>query len=82
MSLLLAFESVSDFSRTTEHLIGHTGKLCNLYTVAFVCSSPDDLAEEYDIVSIPCLIVFKDGEEADRSVGLISADELAGLADV
>ena len=30
-----------------------------------------DLAEEYEIFSIPCLILFKDGMEADRSVGLI-----------
>lgn len=39
-----------------------------------------DLAENYDIVSIPCLIVFKGGEEIDRSVGLISKDELTALA--
>ena len=53
--------------------------------VKFVSVNIDDeaeLAEEYDIVSIPCLIVFKDGEEADRSVGLVSADEIAELADV
>ena len=53
--------------------------------VKFVSINIDDedvLAEDYDIVSIPCLIVFKDGEEADRSVGLISADEIAELANV
>ena len=53
--------------------------------VKFVSVNVDDEAElamAYDIVSIPCLIVFKDGEEADRSVGLISADEIAELADV
>lgn len=30
----------------------------------------DALAEQYEVSSIPCLIVFKDGEEVDRKVGL------------
>ncbi len=29
-----------------------------------------DLADEYQVSSIPCLIVFKDGEETERRVGL------------
>lgn len=28
------------------------------------------LAAEYEVNSIPCLVVFKDGEEEDRRVGL------------
>ena len=36
----------------------------------------EDLADEYDVFSIPCLVVFKDGEEADRSVGGRSKDEI------
>ncbi|MBR1738429.1 MAG: thioredoxin [Firmicutes bacterium] len=39
----------------------------------------DELAEDYDIGSIPCLVVFKNGEEATRSVGLISKDAIAAL---
>ncbi len=39
----------------------------------------DELAEEYGISSIPCLIVFKDGEEINRSIGLISRDAIAEL---
>ena len=39
----------------------------------------DELAEEYDVSSIPCLVVFRGGEEADRSVGLISKDSIAAL---
>ena len=35
-----------------------------------------ELAEEYEIFSIPCLILFKDGMEADRSVGLIPKERL------
>ncbi|MCR5572153.1 MAG: thioredoxin [Candidatus Saccharibacteria bacterium] len=30
----------------------------------------EELAEEYQISSIPCLIAFKDGEEIDRRIGL------------
>ena len=30
----------------------------------------DELAEEYGVSSIPCLVVFKDGKEVKRSVGL------------
>ena len=30
----------------------------------------DVLAEQYEVSSIPCLVVFKDGEEVDRKIGL------------
>ena len=36
----------------------------------------EDLANEYNIYSIPCLIIFQDGKEIKRNVGLISKDEL------
>ena len=39
----------------------------------------DELAEEYEIASIPCLVVFKNGEEVDRSVGLIPKDSIEAL---
>ena len=32
-----------------------------------------DLADEFGISSIPCVILFKNGAEADRSIGLIRA---------
>ena len=38
-----------------------------------------DLAEEYGIFSIPCLILFKDGAEAERSVGLVPKDRVLEL---
>ena len=40
-----------------------------------------DLAEEYDVFSIPCLVLFKDGAEADRSVGLVPKERLLALLD-
>lgn len=30
----------------------------------------EDLAREYDVSSIPCLVLFKDGAEVERRVGL------------
>ena len=42
----------------------------------------EDLRDDYDIGSIPCLVVFKNGEEANRKVGLISQDAIAELAAV
>ncbi len=39
----------------------------------------DDLAEEYGVFSIPCLVLFKDGAEADRSVGLVPKEAIENL---
>ena len=38
-----------------------------------------ELAMEYGISSIPCLIVFKDGKEADRSVGVVPKERILEL---
>ncbi len=39
----------------------------------------DELVEEYEVASIPCLVVFRGGKEVDRSVGLIPKDSIAAL---
>ena len=39
----------------------------------------DELAEEYEVYSIPCLVLFKDGAEANRSVGLIPKEAIEDL---
>ncbi|HBI52389.1 MAG TPA: thioredoxin [Ruminococcaceae bacterium] len=39
----------------------------------------DDLAYDYDVSSIPCLVVFKDGKETKRSVGLKPKSEIIKL---
>lgn len=38
-----------------------------------------ELAMRYNIMSVPTLIVFKDGEVIEKSVGAISGEELAQL---
>ena len=39
----------------------------------------DDLAASFAIMSIPTLIVFKDGREIKRHIGLLSKDEILDL---
>ncbi len=36
----------------------------------------EDLAMEYRISSIPCVIAFKDGKEKERSIGLKTKEEI------
>lgn len=47
--------------------------------VKFAAINIDDnpeLADDFDISSIPCVILFKNGAEADRSVGLVPKEAL------
>ncbi len=39
----------------------------------------DELAEQYEVSSIPCLVVFDKGKEVKRNVGLISKDDIESL---
>lgn len=38
-----------------------------------------DLARDYGIQTIPCLLVFKDGKEVNRSVGLKSKEDIISM---
>ena len=38
-----------------------------------------ELAREYGIMTIPCLILFKDGKEFKRSVGLKSKEDIISM---
>ena len=40
-----------------------------------------ELAKEYGIMTIPCIIAFKDGNEINRSVGLTDKSNLLKLFD-
>ena len=39
----------------------------------------EDLAAKYGVMSIPCLVVFENGKEVKRSVGLIPKDDVVSL---
>jgi thioredoxin 1 len=53
-----------------------TVKVCKIN-----CDEEADLAGEFGITSIPCFILFKNGEEADRRVGGSSKEDLAAWID-
>ena len=38
-----------------------------------------DVAARYGVMSIPALLVFKDGKEVDRLVGAFPKDQIAGM---
>lgn len=35
-----------------------------------------EIADEYKVLSIPTVVLFKDGEEINRSVGVVSKDKI------
>ena len=39
----------------------------------------EELAMQYGIMSIPCVIAFKDGVEINRSIGLVDKDTILDL---
>lgn len=51
----------------------------NIKFVSINIDDCDELAEEYNVSSIPCLVVFDKGSEIKRSVGLISKDDLENM---
>lgn len=38
-----------------------------------------ELAEKYNVSSIPCVVAFKNGKEVNRSVGLVPKQKLVDL---
>ncbi len=56
---------LEEFSETTSV------KVCSIDT-----DQNENLARNYNIYSIPCIILFENGKEVKRNVGLLSLDEL------
>lgn len=56
-------------------------KLEGKAVVGKVCVDDEkDLAVKFSVMSIPTILVFKDGKEVDRSVGYIELEEVVALA--
>ena len=55
------------------------GERDDIKVVSINIDNEDDLAYEYNVSSIPCLVVFKDGSEVKRSVGLKPKSEILKL---
>lgn len=44
--------------------------------VSINIDAEDELADKYEVSSIPCLVLIKDGKEVNRNVGLIAKEQL------
>lgn len=51
----------------------------NIKIVSINVDDNGDLAKEYNVFSIPCLVLIENGKEIKRSVGLISKDQINDL---
>ena len=51
----------------------------NIKVVKINVDDEQDLAIEYGVMSIPTLVVIKNGQEVNRSVGLVSKDDILNL---
>ncbi|MBR1393375.1 MAG: thioredoxin [Ruminococcus sp.] len=51
----------------------------DIKVVSINIDDEDELAEDNDISSIPCLVVYKNGKEAARNVGLVPKDVVIDL---
>ena len=66
--------------RMLSPVVHEIGKSAEGFKVGTVnVDDEDELAERFGISSIPCLIVFKNGREAQRSVGVIPKDAVLDL---
>ena len=55
------------------------GESDNYKVVSVNIDDNEDLAGKYNVSSIPCLVLFENGEEVKRSVGLIPKDKILSL---
>ena len=51
----------------------------DIKVVSINIDDEDELSEKYNVLSIPCLVVFDKGKEIKRKVGLISRDDIDTL---
>ena len=63
--------------RPTLDEIAEESKSCKIVSVNV--DNNEELAEKYNVSSIPCLVFIKDGKEVNRSIGLKTKEELEEL---
>ena len=51
----------------------------NIKVVSINIDDEEELADNYEVSSIPCLVLFDNGKEVNRHVGLISKDDIEKL---
>lgn len=62
--------------RMLKPILDEFSENANIKVCSVDVDQNEDLAREYGIMSIPCLIIFENGKEIKRNVGLISLEEL------
>ena len=65
--------------RMLRPILDSVAEELNKKIVSINIDDNSSLAEKYNILSIPCLVLFENGKETKRSVGLISKDEVIDL---
>lgn len=69
--------------RMLSPIVDEVAEMNGNYTIAKVnVDDNPDIAREYGIAAIPTLLVFKNGELKNKSVGVISKDEILSLLNV
>ena len=58
---------------------GISDERADVKVVSINIDDEEDLAEKYEVFSIPCVVAFKDGEELARSVGFKPKEEILKL---
>jgi len=65
--------------RMLRPILEEVAKNSTTKIVSINIDEAEDLASEYNVFSIPCLVVLEDGKEVNRSVGLIPREEIEEL---
>ena len=53
-----------------------SNEIDNVKIVSINIDNEEDLAREYGVMSIPCLVLINNGKETKRSVGLLPKEEV------
>ena len=65
--------------RMLKPILDEFSKKTKVKIISVDVDNNENLAREYQISSIPCLILFNNSKEEKRSIGLINEDELASF---
>ena len=62
--------------RMLKPIIEEYSENTNIKVCSIDVDANENIAREYNIYSIPCLILFENGKESKRNTGLISLEEI------
>ena len=65
--------------RMLKPIIEEVSNNDNIKVVSINIDDEEELSEKYEVLSIPCLVLFKKGKEINRSVGLIPKEEIESM---